>query len=385
MSEIYTLETSRLPPPRLLCNLANTLQCLEDHQPRDFVWFDNFHQKLRTKTQTGETREWTDRDTLTLTVALQKEFGLARVSEDTVLSAVCAYANSRERNEVMEYLESLQWDGISRIEAFFNIGLGAEQNLYTAAASRNFWIAAAARTYRPGCKFDNLIVFEGDQGTYKSTALSIIGGPWYADVSESIESKDFALTFPGKLLVEISELQAFSKSSVNLLKKTLSTLVDRFRPPYAKAAQDFPRRCILVGTTNDIEYLRDVTGNRRFWPVKTGKINLDLIRKDRDQLFAEGVFEFKKGTPWWDMPEIETQFEQEARRESDPWEEPLASWIVGRRDCSAAHALKSCFFIDPAQQKQGDKLRVSRILQRFGWKPVRGSDPKTRERLWRRP
>ncbi len=377
------------------CNLANTLKAL-GKLPPDFAWFDEFHQKILTGNDGSEPREWSDLDTLNLTNHLQSgDYRLSRVSEKTVLSAVRVYADARTRNEVHEFMEALKWDGKPRIEEFLFRAMSAESNLYTTAASRNFWISMVARTYSPGSKLDTILIAEGKQGTLKSSAFREIGGRWYAEVSTSIDSKDFLLSFAGKLVVELSELAAFSssKADANLLKKTLSTQVDRYRPPYDKAAQDFPRRCVLVGTTNDDEYLKDQTGGRRFWPVRTGRIDLAYIRENRDQLFAEAVAEYKKGASWWEMPEVETAAEQEARRETDPWEAKLEEWLeTGLKGmqpplevCSSSKILEECFSIEPKHQKQAEKLRVTRILKLLGWKSARSSDPKERTRLWRRP
>ena len=138
-------------------------------------------------------------------------------------------------------------------------------------------------------------VLEGSQGTFKSTGLPILGGKWFAEVHQSIDSKDFYLALSGKLLLEISEMHSFSKAEVERLKGVMSCQVDRYRAPYERRAADHPRRCVFAGTTNRDDWNRDETGARRFWPVVCGHIDLDWLTGHRDQLLAEAVYKFKKG------------------------------------------------------------------------------------------
>src|SRR5262249_11330228 len=139
-------------------------------------------------------------------------------------------------------------------------------------ASHNFWLSLVARAYKPGCKVDNMIVLEGGQGIGKSTALDIIGGDWYTEQHESASNpKAFAEILQGKLLVEISEMDAFNGSQINRVKQTITCQSDRYRPAYGRYAKDHLRRCIFVGTTNRDDWNKDETGARRFWPITCKK------------------------------------------------------------------------------------------------------------------
>ncbi|HXF44896.1 MAG TPA: VapE domain-containing protein, partial [Burkholderiaceae bacterium] len=275
-----------------LANLNNALKLFEQHaELSDLVHFDEFHQKYFHR----DGREWHDVDELNLAAWMQRAIGISRMPDDLVHKAAVIVARRRTRNEPRDWFDSLAWDGTPRIDAFFSDALGADDTDYTRAASRNFWVAIAARIYRPGCRMRNVPVLEGPQERGKSSALALIGGPWYTEASESVMSKDFLQVIQGKLIVEIAELEAFSRAEVARIKQVISNPVDRFRPPYARAPGDFRRQCVFVATTNLHEYLRDTTGGTRFWPIQISDIRLDLIADTRTQLFAEAVHAFKHG------------------------------------------------------------------------------------------
>ena len=174
------------------------------------------------------------------------------------------------RNCVRDWLESLKWDQVPRIEHFFENHFGADPR----AASANFWISLVARVCRPGCQVDNMVVLEGPQGIRKSSALRVIGGEWFTEQHESATGKGFFEVLQGKLLVEVSEMDSFSRAEVTKVKQIITCTNDRFRESYGRHAKDHPRQCIFVGTTNRDDWNTDVTGARRFWPIACqGEIN----------------------------------------------------------------------------------------------------------------
>lgn len=314
-----------------ICNVDNCLRVIEGWFSReDFVWFDEFHNKYFTKWKTKKVREWTDNDDLSLLIWMQREAGLRRVTESMVNRAVIDYANQRVRNEPRDWLKSLEWDGIPRVEECFVKYFGAEDSNYSRAISKNWWIAMVARIFSPGCKVDNMVVLEGEQGKLKSTALNVIGGDWYAESHEQITSKDFFGSIQGRLIVEISEMDSFKKAQVSYIKKIITCKVDRFRPPYGRVSRDFPRTCVFVGTTNEDEYLKDATGARRFWPLRVGDVDVEALKRDRHQLFAEAASRFKSGETWYEVPKNETEEEQRNRGETDPWDDFIRGFLLDR-------------------------------------------------------
>jgi putative DNA primase/helicase len=212
------------------------------------------------------------------------------------------YAFHRQRNPPKEWLESLEWDREERLWCLLSKGLGATHDDYSAAVGRCFMVGMVARVMNPGCKVDCMPIFEGSQGLGKSTALKIIGGPYFAEIHESITSKDFYLAIAGKMLCEISELHAFRRAEIERIKGIITTATDRFRVPFGTFAADHPRSCVFAGTTNLDDWNTDETGARRFWPVRCFDIDRDWLSEHRHQIFAEAVHRYVAGESWWDVP-----------------------------------------------------------------------------------
>lgn len=353
-----------------ICNVDNTLRVLEGYEAfKDLVWYDEFHCKYLTRWRAERVREWSDTDDLEMLVWLQREVGLRRISDSMVNQAIRVFANRHPRNEPRDWMSTLKWDGTPRIDEAFVKFFGAKDSAYARAASKNFWISMAARIFRPGCKADHMVILEGGQGKFKSTALSVIGGSWYAESHEQVTSKDFFASLQGSLIVEISELDAFSKAEVNTIKKVITCQVDRFRPPYGRSTQSFPRQSIFVGSTNDENYLQDHTGGRRFWPIRIGEIDVPGLIDARSQLFAEAVHRFNAGETWHEMPKGETELEQEERRSSDVWESIIDEFLFGRSQVTIEDiaTAQSGLNIEKGRISKQDQKRIVNVLRVLGF------------------
>ena len=192
-------------------------------------------------------------------------------------------------------------------------------------------ISAVARIMQPGAKVDHMLILEGPQGTKKSSALkALAGADWFTDELAEIGSKDAAQQMRGIWIIEIAELDAISRAEVSRIKAFLSRTRDRYRPPYERYVVEVPRQCVFAGSVNPDTYLRDETGNRRFWLVRCGVINLDALSRDRDQLWAEAVARYRDGTIWW-LGETEliadAKAEQDRRYHSDAWDSRIDRWL----------------------------------------------------------
>lgn len=233
------------------------------------------------------------------------------------------------------YLDGLKWDKCKRIHNWMNVYLGTEDNEYTRAIGLKILLAGVARIYDPGCKFDYIPVLEGKQGTGKSQALSILGGEWFSDQRLDISSKDTIDAMRGKWIIEMSEMECQRKADTQTMRAFLSRPTDRARLAYMRCSKDYPRQCIFIGTINpeqdqDLGYLHDTTGNRRFWPVATNEIRLDALRSVRSQLWAEAVHLYKQGIPLYlDQQPIEAlaTVEQRKRMGRDPWTDKIINWL----------------------------------------------------------
>jgi predicted P-loop ATPase len=238
-----------------------------------------------------------------------------------------------------------------------------------------------------------MAILEGDQGTGKSRGMRALSEPWFSDELSDIGSKDAAMQLQGAWFLEIAELDAFSKPDITRIKAFLSRQADRFRPPYGSRVSEFPRQCIFVGTTNSDRYLKDETGGRRFWPVKCGRIDVDAITRDRDQLWAEARLLFEQGTNWWLDPKtsVLATEQQEERFEADPWHEAVTLFIADKRDVSIEEILEAALCLSKRDWNQAAANRVARVLKRLKypcgslvwkreqkrrqWRYVRQTDP----------
>src|SRR6516225_2574115 len=231
---------------------------------------------------------------------------------------------SNQFDPVVDYLDGLKHDGEPRIDTWLTVYLGAEDNTLNRAIGRKMLIGAVRRAHEPGCKFDYVVVLEGAQGSGKSTALRILAGDANFSDAEilSADSRGQQELIVGVWIFELSELAGLRKTDVEKVKMFASKTCDSARPAYGRSRVDRPRRCIFVGTTNDAEYLQDATGNRRFWPVLTGTIDLAALRRDRDQLWAEAATANEEPTIPQELWGAAAE-RQNSRLIADPWDDRL--------------------------------------------------------------
>lgn len=246
---------------------------------------------------------WEDSDDAELRYFMETNYQIDNKMklEDEILST--AMRNSFHK--VRDYLKSLTWDGTERIEKLFIDYLGAEDTEYTRAVTRKTLVAAVGRVMKPGLKFDNMLVLQGRQGIGKSMILKKLGKQWFSDSLDAMQGKEAYEQLRGCWIIEIGELAALNKSEVEATKKFISKQTDTYRVAYGRRTQDFPRQCIFIGTTNEATFLKDRTGNRRFWPIRVGIEEpvghpWDLDFEDIvDQIWAEALEYWKRGESVW--------------------------------------------------------------------------------------
>ena len=221
-----------------------------------------------------------------------------------------------------EYLDGCVWDGVPRVETLLVDYLGAEDTPYTRAVTRKALTAAAARIYDPGCKFDYMLTLRGRQGIGKSALIARLGGRWFSDSFTTLQGKDAYEQVLGVWIMEVGELAGMRRAEAETIKLYISKQVDRFRPAYGRRTQEFPRQCIFIGTTNEAQFLRDRTGNRRFWIVDTpneprrslwDELTPETVRR----VWAEAAELYHAGETLYLPPELESV----ARRVQESFEE----------------------------------------------------------------
>ncbi|MDF0495381.1 virulence-associated E family protein [Bradyrhizobium yuanmingense] len=357
--------------------VANALVAFRrDPAMRDAFAFDEMQRTVMLTHEIGsptapfEHRPIADEDVTIATEWLQKA-GLKRIARDTVRDAINARAKENAYHPVLQYLNGLVWDGRPRVNIWTTTRLGAECTPYTQAVGKMFLVALVARVFDPGCKADYMPVFEGPQGAMKSSACAVLGGEWFSDsLPEITAGKDVTQHLRGKWLIEIGEMHAMNRVESAQLKAFITRQVERYRPSYGRYEVVEPRQCVFIGTTNKETYLRDETGGRRFWPVRVGKIDIDGLLEDRDQLFAEAVHLYRAGAAWWPDANFEREHikpQQETRYEADAWEEQIAGYLEINEKVTVSQVAKNALLIEAARIGTADQRRITAIMERLGW------------------
>lgn len=255
-------------------------------------------------------RPLVDADDAELRLYLERAYGITGKAQITDGLTVVVRGNSF--HPVRDYLDAVEWDGEERLDTLFIDLFGAADTPYTRAVTRKSFCAAVSRVYRPGCKYDYVLVIVGDQGIGKSTTLARMGGDWFSDSVTTLTGKEALESIQGSWLIELGELAGLRKAEVDAVKHFVSKKEDRFRVAYGKRVEHFPRRCVFFGTTNEEDFLRDVTGNRRFWVINTkgGKPFIDFKEYLDDvtvaQLWAEAKQRVADGEPLYlETPDLE--------------------------------------------------------------------------------
>ena len=246
--------------------------------------------------------QWRDEDDLGLRVWLETRFKLSgEVSGARMVDAITSVAWDNRFHPIKDWLETLKWDGEPRLDTMLVDFLGAADNEYTRAVSRKWLTGAVARIMKPGCKFDYMLVLESPkQGIGKSTFGAVLAGEeWFNDDMVSMQGKEAIEALQGSWIIELAELHTFSKSEVEHIKAFISRRRDKMRPAYGRRIREFDRQCVFLGTTNEETYLKDASGNRRFWPVlcRVNRMDVDKLRAEREQLLAEAVHRYDSGEP----------------------------------------------------------------------------------------
>lgn len=251
-----------------------------------------------------------------------------KIAHSEVEDAVLRLAETNRVSPPVEYLKSLAWDGTARLDTWLSTTYGTPDDVYHKAVGSNWLKGMIKRIVQPGCKFDYVLVLEGKQGIKKSTSLAVLGGEWHVETVFSPDNKDFFMIFGGKSIVEFSEGETLSRTEAKRLKAVITMQYDKYRPPYERSAKEFPRQCVFAMTTNQDQYLKDETGNRRWLPVAVQKVaDIEWLTNNREQLFAEAyhrVITLKEMV--WEFPEEETRAQQEMRQTVDPREEQIYYW-----------------------------------------------------------
>ncbi len=348
----------------------------------------------------GAMHIWSDADESASMEYIERVYHI--YSREKHTAALRIFFGERRYNPIMDYIETLQWDGQNRCELFLSKWMLCEDTPYTREVSRLIFAGGINRLYNPGCKFDDVPVLVGTkQGEGKSTIIQwlVINDIWFGDVKK-VEGSDSVEAITGKWICEIPELAAFKRNDdIEAIKAFVTRQVDKYRKPYDRNPEELPRRCTFIGTTNNDQFLSDKTGNRRFYPVKVQSNGYDLYEHEKecrayiDQCWAEARDRMILGKmdAFANRELIEEYRAAQENAMEDDWRvgkiqqflEPLA---VGSVVC-AVQIFCECLYDDTnLRPKRADSLAIAQIMARMdGWEAV-GPQYTTkygRQRCWR--
>jgi predicted P-loop ATPase len=359
-----------------LGNLHNALLALRG----DPVWVGRFGYDQMLQTIVNPPKPIEDPDIFEVHEWLQAN-GLNRVGLDVVREAVEIVAREHPFHPLRDKLDALVWDGVPRLTEWVIHYLGAEDNEYHRQIGFRWPIAMVARVFRPGCKSDYMLVLEGPQGALKSQAMEALACGYYSDSLPDLASDAVRLSMHlrGKWLIEVSELSAFVHSRIESahLKAFITRKEEIYTPKFGHYEVVEPRQCLLCGTTNDDHYLKDETGNRRYWPVKCGVVRLNEFRLVVDQILAEAVEEFRKDTPWWLDPAVEDQFfkpQQASRQWVDEIEPKVRAYLVGRSRVFLMEVAEDALGYQPSKFPMAEQRRLGAVMRQLGWQLKRSNN-----------
>ena len=330
-----------------------------------------------------------DEDYTELQIALTNELG-AEWTVDQIQRTMATAARRLEYDPVRFYFDGLPaWDGIERAPHWLADYLGVEDRPLAREYAKRFLVSVVARSLEPACQVDTVLVLQGRQGDGKSSAIRALAPcGLYTDTEADPGSKDFYQSLDGSLLIELAEVEKWNnRRDSATIKSVITSRMDRYRPPYGRNFVERPRRCVFVGTTNEVELLNDPTGSRRWWPVRTGitgPFRLPELRDAVEQLWAEALALYRAGEPWHLSAEWREEQEAEAAewQVDDPWSGPVKDWLFGRSSDFTLLDVMQGIGIEVKDANTRDGKRVGALLRRFGCQPrkVRGQSA----RVWSR-
>ncbi len=351
------------------------------------IAYDEFKDALMVAPEaTVSWRPFTDTDYTTVKIELERR-GFKNPGTEIVREGVKLIAHRNRFDSAIDWADSLQWDGIERVEMFLSTHYRAEDTAYARAVSLYMWTALAGRCLRPGVQADMSPIFVSGQGTGKTRGIRAMAPEEGSFVEVNLEHRDdnLARGLRGKLVGELAELRGLMTRDAESIKAWMTRTHEEWIPKYQEFAVRFPRRLLFIGTTNEDEFLADSTGERRWLPIRVGESDIGMIERDRDQLWAEAVVLFKeKGIIWREAQELAVKHHAEFKVH-DSWEGPIRRWLETdemdseegeprkMRPFKLHEMLSSALGLDPKNVSRREELRAARVLRGLGLQngPVR--------------
>jgi len=386
-----------------LATLPNLTAMLGSQRFSYQIGYDDFRATIMIRELRDEKSAWrplVDEDITEMRQNLERAFGFRPVGKEIMRDAVHLIARDNRFDSAIEHLNSLTWDKVPRVTNFLRDCFGAEDSDYVRACSEYVWTALAGRTLKPGLKVDMALILTGVQGTGKSTGIEAIAQEdCFAEMSFHEKDDDLARRLRGKQVVEIGELRGLHTRELEGIKAYLTRTTESWVPKYQEFATSFPRRMVFFGTTNESEFLSDETGNRRWLPLRSTYVDVDCIRLNRDQLWAEAAHMFNRKGLLYKEAERLARFEHKEFSIVDVWEDKVQDWLesydhsLGFVPSEAEYlqlndVLSNALDLPPGRVKHFEKTRLGKVLVSLGYQkkvrsiPVGDGDAKAQRKVW---
>lgn len=369
-------EIGGTPPTKWKPSIDAIIDVLsENEQLRGVFAFDEFRGrvvlKIRPPFVVGgsdfSSRPITDTDVTRTAAWIGRRYGAAP-AHGVLQQAINVVADENGFDVLIEHLRSLTWDGVVRTDKWLTTYAGVKETEYSRAVGRALLLGAVGRGLFPGDKYDHVIVIESEQGAGKSSLVRLLGGEFAGDELGDLRDTDSKIRLRGCWVLELPELEVFERNKAAALKRFFTQTEDHYRVPYGRHARKIPRRTVFVGTTNSEKYLTDQSGNRRYLPIRAGKIDLDAFAHDRDQLIAEAVANCTPGS-WVLSPQVErlAAIETAKRMVVDEFEERVRV-LAKDLDETSTEAVRSALGCASRLQEKSETTRIGVILRGMGFK-----------------
>jgi len=353
-----------------------------DRRWKNRIWLNSFTNALKL-----DDRDYRDTDDTRISLWIDRSYDI-RYSEQSVGQIVKLIGEENARNPLLEWLESMSWDGTQRIKDWIVHATNCEDTELNRKMGEKWLIQAIARAYSPGCKADCVLILAGRQGAGKSTLLRTLAtDAFFSDTPLDIGSANSYSQIQRAWIYEVAELDSVRRSANSATKAFLSAQEDNYRPAYGRHAVTVKRHVVFAGTTNESQFINDMTGSRRYWPVKVDEIDIDWVKENRDQLWAEAIIAFNAGENWYLDQKLD-QVRDDASmvyRQEDPWMDPIVTWcMLQHGGISTQMIMEDCLGIEKGRMNRRDEMRVSDILREIGYEKNRVRYGGKRKYVWQK-
>ena len=375
---------------KYLATLNNIVNALSD---RDFcdleIRLDEFTEQINISWSNDKFIMFSDHDYAALRMRLPK-LGFHEIGDKMIATAVKFVAFKNKYDSAQDWINSLEWDGIPRVEQYFSQYMSTSDSAYARAVAKYMFTAVVGRILIPGCQADMVPIFVGAQGVGKSSAISalLVNQDTFTEISLDEKDADISRKIRGTLLAELPELRGLRKVDVESLKAFITRRKEKWVAKYVEFASEYQRRVVFIGTTNEDAFLGDSTGNRRFLPITVGKADILAIQRDRLQLWAESVSIYRENDNeiCWKEAESLAKLELDQYELKEPWHDLIAEWVIPLSNTDASftteNILNSCLNIDTKHHDRASVTKVQNVMKTLGYKSTQKKIGKIRKSVW---